>query len=184
MTTETSQPTTGTIWKFDPIHTSIEFGVKHMMITTVKGRFTEFDGTIYGNEDDPTNARCEVNIKAASIDTRNEQRDAHLRSADFLDAENYPDITFKSTRIEKVSDTHFRVFGDLTIRGTTREVEIETALEGTGKSPYGMEIAGLTANTIVTREDFGLTWNVALETGGVMVGNTLKVNIEIEAIKQ
>lgn len=184
MTTQEAQATTGTIWKFDPSHTSIDFAVKHMMVSTVRGRFTEVEGTIYGDSEDPTNARAEVTINAASIDTRNDQREAHLKSADFLDVENYPTITFRSTRVEALSHDHFRVVGDLTIRNTTKEVELDVAVNGVGKSPYGQEVIGLSAETILTRSDWGLNWNVALEAGGVLVGNTAKVSIEIEAIKQ
>jgi polyisoprenoid-binding protein YceI len=183
-TTAQSENRTQSVWKFDDAHTLIEFGVKHMMVTTVKGRFNDFEGTIYGDPEDPTGARAEVTIQAASIDTRNEQRDAHLRSADFLDVERYPTITFKSTRVEQLSKEHFHVTGDLTIRGVTKEIELDVALNGIGRNPYGMTVAGLTAETILTRADWGLTWNVALETGGVLVGNTAKVSIEIEAIKQ
>lgn len=184
VTVPQTQTQTRTQWAFDPSHTLVEFGVKHMMVTTVKGRFADVNGTIEGSLEDPTDARVEVTISAASIDTRNEQREQHLKSADFLDVENYPEITFKSTRIEPESKNHFKVYGDLTIKGVTREVELDAAVNGVGKTPYGQEIVGITAETIITREDFGLTWNVALETGGVLVGNTAKVSIEIEAIKQ
>lgn len=184
MATELQQTGTQTTWTIDPAHTLVEFGVKHMMVTTVKGRFTEVEGTITGSIEDPTSAQAEVSIKAASIDTRNEQRDAHLRSADFLDAEHYPEITFKSTRVEKKSKDHLTVYGDLTIRDTTKEVELDVAINGVGKTPFGTEIVGITAETIITRQDFGLTWNVALETGGVLVGNTAKISIELEAVKQ
>ena len=184
MVTQGAQTTTRTVWKFDPAHTSVEFAVKHMMVTTVKGRFPDVEGTIIGSLEDPTDAQVEVTIKADSIDTRNDQRDAHLKSADFLDVENYPTITFKSTRIEQISENHFRLVGDLTIRGITREVELDAAVNGAGKTPFGTEVVGITAETIITRQDFGLTWNVALETGGVLVGNTAKISIEVEAVKQ
>lgn len=183
--TQTQQQTaTQTVWKFDQAHTSIEFAVKHMMVSTVRGRFTDFDGTIYGDPNDPENARVEVTIRADSIDTRNDQREAHLKSADFLDVEQYPEITFRSTRVERVSKDHFKVVGDLSIRGTTKEVELDVALNGVGKSPYGQQVVGLSAETILTRSDWGLNWNVALEAGGVLVGNTARINIEVEAVKQ
>lgn len=184
MATDIQQTATKTVWTIDPSHTLIEFGVKHMMVTTVKGRFTEVEGTITGSIDDPTQSVTEVTIKAASIDTRNEQRDGHLRSADFLDTETYPDITFKSSRVEKKSKEHYTVYGDLTIRGVTKEVELDVAVNGFGRTPFGTEIVGISAETIITRQDFGLSWNVALETGGVLVGNTAKISIELEAIKQ
>jgi polyisoprenoid-binding protein YceI len=173
-----------TVWAFDPAHTLVEFSVKHMMVATVKGRFTDVNGTITGSLDDPTNAQIDVRIGAASIDSRNEQRDAHLKSPDFLDVENYPEITFKSTKIEEVSQDHYRVSGDLTIRGVTRPVELDAAVNGVGKSPWGQEVLGVSVETIITRADFGLNWNVALETGGVLVGNTAKISIELEAVKQ
>ena len=175
---------TRTVWTIDPAHTLVEFSVKHMMVTTVKGRFGELEGTITGDVADPASAQVDVTIQAASIDTRNEQRDAHLKSPDFLDAEAYPTITFRSTGIEPISRDHLRVRGDLTIRGVTKEIELDAAINGVGKTPFGTEVVGITAETILTRQDWGLTWNVALETGGVLVGNTAKVAIEIEAIKQ
>jgi polyisoprenoid-binding protein YceI len=172
------------VWAFDPAHTLIEFSIKHMMFTTVRGRFNEFEGRITGSPDDPAGATCEVTIQAASINTGNEQRDQHLRSADFLDVEEYPTIAFKSTRVEQKSENHFSVFGDLTIRDQTREVEMDVALNGIGQSPWGQKVASFSAETIITRQDWGLTWNVALEQGGVLVGNTAKISIEIEAIPQ
>jgi polyisoprenoid-binding protein YceI len=185
MTTGQAQTATKQhVWEFDPAHTLIEFSIKHMMFTTVRGRFNQFHGTITGSTDDPKGATCEVTIGAASIDTGNEQRDQHLRSADFLDVEKYPTITFKSTRVEEKSENHFSVFGDLTIRDATREVELDVALNGIGQSPWGQRVASFSAETIITRQDWGLTWNVALEQGGVLVGNTAKINIEIEAIPQ
>ena len=187
MTTEQARTNTQTahqVWGFDPAHTLIEFSIKHMMFTTVRGRFNQFEGSIVGNPDDPRSATCKVTIQAASIDTGNEQRDQHLRSADFLDVEKYPVITFETTRVEPKSKDHFSVFGDLTIRDQTREVEMDVALNGIGQSPWGQKVASFTAETIITRQDWGLTWNVALEQGGVLVGNTAKINIEIEAIPQ
>jgi polyisoprenoid-binding protein YceI len=185
MTTEqAATQTKQQVWAFDPAHTLIEFSIKHMMFTTVRGRFNQFHGTITGSPDDPKDARCEVTIQAASIDTGNEQRDQHLRSADFLDVEKYPTITFKTTRVEEKSENHFSVYGDLTIRDQTREVELDVALNGIGQSPWGQKVASFSAETIITRQDWGLTWNVALEQGGVLVGNTAKINIEIEAIPQ
>lgn len=187
MTTGQAQTETRTgqqVWAFDPAHTLIEFSVKHMMFTTVRGRFNQFNGSIAGNPDDPRSATCDVTIQAASIDTGNEDRDKHLRSADFLDVEKYPVITFKTTRVEAKSRDHFSVFGDLTIRDQTKEIELDVALNGIGQSPWGQRVASFTAETLITRQDWGLTWNVALEQGGVLVGNTAKVNIEIEATPQ
>jgi polyisoprenoid-binding protein YceI len=183
MTAQT-QPTTVTTWAIDPSHTLIEFGVKHMMVSTVKGRFTGVEGTITVDEENPANSRTTVTIDAASITTGNEQRDAHLRSADFLDVETYPVITFNSTSVRPTSKTTFEVTGDLTIRGTTREVTLNVELNGRGVSPYGQEVAGLSATTSLNRQEFGLNWNVALEAGGVLVGPTAKVAIELEAVRQ
>jgi polyisoprenoid-binding protein YceI len=186
MTTEATQTVSQaqTVWAVDPAHTLVEFSVKHMMVTTVKGRFSDVEGTITGSLDNPTEAQVEVTIKADSIDTRNEQRDGHLKSPDFLEVEKYPTITFKSNRIEQISKEHYKVLGELTIKDVTKEVELDAAVNGVGKTPFGTEIVGISAETIITRQDFGLTWNVALETGGVLVGNTAKISIEVEAVKQ
>jgi polyisoprenoid-binding protein YceI len=173
-----------TVWNFDPTHTSIEFKAKHMMVTTVKGQFKEVKGQILGNLEDPTNAEIDVEIDAASVDTRNEQRDAHLRSADFLETEKYPTIIYKSKRIEQTGDDEFKVYGDLTLHGVTREIDLDGTLNGHGKTPFGTEVVGLSAKGSLNRKDFGLTWNVGLEAGGWLVGDTLKLDFEIEAIKQ
>lgn len=177
--TTTSQRTT---WELDPAHTVVEFSAKHMMITTVKGRFTDVTGVIHADEANRSRSSVEATIKAASLDTRTEGRDQHLRSADFLDVETYPEITFKSTRVEPVDKEHFHVTGDLTIRGTTRPVTLKATFEGRGKDPWGGERAGFSATTKIDRRDFGLTWNAALETGGVLVGNEVKIRIEAEAV--
>jgi polyisoprenoid-binding protein YceI len=155
-----------------------------MMFTTVKGRFTSVRGLIHcADEADPSCASVEAEIDAASIDTGDEQRDAHLRSAEFLDVERYPTITFTSTRVERVSADDLRVIGNLTIRGVTRDGILATTFNGRGKNPPGREVAGFTAATEINRKDFGLTWNVALETGGLLVGDKLDVLIEIQAVK-
>ncbi|HEX6508975.1 MAG TPA: YceI family protein [Chloroflexota bacterium] len=176
--------TVKTVWNFDPAHTSIEFKAKHMMVTTVKGQFKEVKGQILGDIEDPTSAEIDVEIDAASVDTRNEQRDAHLRSADFLETETYPTITYKSTRIERVGDEKFKVYGNLTIRDVTREIDLDVKVNGHGKTPFGTEVVGISAEGSLNRKDFGLVWNVALETGGWLVGDTLKLDFEIEAVKQ
>lgn len=183
MTTE-ALSAVGTIWNFDVAHSSIEFKVKHMMVTSVKGRFNDFTGQIIGDLEHPTNAEIDVQINAASIDTRQEQRDAHLRSADFLETDTYPHILYKSTRIEHLGDDQFKVYGDLTIHGVTREIDLDGTLNGYNTTPYGHEVVGLSARGELSRKDFGLTWNAALETGGWMVGDVLKLDFEIEAIKQ
>ncbi len=171
-------------WQIDPNHSHIQFSVRHLMISTVRGRFDRFTGTIEGDEQNPTGSRVEVQIEAASVDTRNPQRDSDLRSANFLDADNYPYITFKSTRIEQADASHGRMVGDLTIRGITREVVLDVEYAGQAKTPWGTTSAGFSATTKINRKDWGLTYNVALETGGVMVGDQITVDIELELVKQ
>jgi polyisoprenoid-binding protein YceI len=179
----TQAPTANSTWKIDPSHSHVEFAVKHLMISTVKGRFADVEGLITIVEGNPSASSVTATIKAASIDTRTDQRDEHLRSADFLDAAQYPEITFKSKRI--AGDTsEFKVTGDLTIRGVTKEITLETTNEGSIKDPWGGERIGFSAKSKFDRRDFGLTWNQAIETGGVVVGNEVKVSIEIEAVKE
>src|SRR5439155_4499724 len=170
-----------TTWKIDPVHSHVEFAVKHLMISTVKGRFADVEGTIVVDEANPANSRVEVKIATAGVDTREPQRDAHLRSADFFDAERHPYLTFASTRVEPQGDGEFTIYGDLTIRGVTRPVALEGEFLGTNKSPYGFQVAGFSAKTKLNRKDYGLNWNAALETGGVLVGDEVKISIEIEA---
>jgi polyisoprenoid-binding protein YceI len=172
---------TRTTWKLDPSHTTIEFAAKHMMITTVKGRFVDFEGTIIADEQNFADSEVTATMKAASIDTRSEQRDTHLRSADFLDVEHYPEVTFKSTRIEGTKE-EFKLTGDLTIRGTTRPITLDVTYEGSGKDPWGGTRASFSAHGKFDRRDYGLTWNVALETGGILVSNDVKINIEAQAV--
>ncbi len=179
--TETTQATT---WQLDPAHTLVEFSAKHMMFTTVKGRFTGVSGTIIWDEANPSASSVEATIDAATIDTREAQRDGHLRSADFLDVENYPQITFTSKRITPSGPNNLHVVGDLTIHGTTREVVLNTTINGQGATPFGTHAAGFSAETVINRKDFGLTWNVALETGGFLVSDSIKISIEAEAVKQ
>jgi polyisoprenoid-binding protein YceI len=174
-------------WKIDPAHTGVELAVKHMMFTTVRGRFRNVSGTVEVDEQNPDNSRVEVEIDAASIDTGTPDRDAHLRSADFLDVEGHPKLTFRSRRVagahEKEGD-RFEVVGDLTIRGTTREVALDCTFEGVGKDPWGARRAGFSARGKLDRRDWGLTWNQALETGGILVGNDVKIEIETEVVQE
>ncbi len=176
-----------TNWRIDPAHTAVEFAVKHMMFTTVRGRFKDVQGTIHADEADPARSSVEVEIAAASLDTGVADRDAHLKSADFLDVERHPTLTFRSTRVEgaarKEGDA-FKVVGDLTIRGTTIEVVLECTYEGTGKDPWGGTRAGARAETRIDRRDWGLKWNQALETGGILVGNDVRIEIEAQAVKE
>ncbi|MDQ2767567.1 MAG: YceI family protein [Gemmatimonadota bacterium] len=179
----TQAPSTTSTWKIDPSHTHVEFAVKHLMISTVKGRFADVEGDIVISAGDPSHSSVAATLKAASIDTRTGQRDDHLRSADFLDAATWPEITFTSKRITGDA-SELKVVGDLTIRGTTKEVTLDVTNEGSGKDPWGGERIGFSAKTKFDRRDFGLTWNQAIESGGVVVGHEVKVSIEIEAIKQ
>ena len=175
-----------TTWTIDPTHTSVELAVKHMMFTTVRGRFKDVKGTIKVDEENPDNSVVDVEIAAASLDTGVADRDAHLRSADFLDVENHPLITFRSKRVQgamKVEGDKFKVTGDLTIRGTTIEVTLESVYEGTGKDPWGGTRAGARAETRIDRRDWGLKWNQALETGGILVANEVKIEVELQAVK-
>ncbi|HZS87042.1 MAG TPA: YceI family protein [Chloroflexota bacterium] len=171
-------------WQIDPKHTLVEFSVRHMMITTVKGRFGDVKGTITLDESDITRSSVEAEIDANSIDTRDEQRDGHLRSPDFFDTGTHTAITFKSTRVERAGSDRLRVIGDLTISGITRDVVLDTEITGRGKTPFGTEVIGFSAQTSISRKDFGLNWNVALEAGGFLVGDNVKISLEIEAVKQ
>ncbi|MDQ3280884.1 MAG: YceI family protein [Acidobacteriota bacterium] len=176
-----------TSWQIDAAHSAIEFAVKHMMFTTVRGRFKDVKGTIEADESNPDSSRVTVEIAAASIDTGSADRDAHLRSADFLDVETHPAITFRSKRVEgaaKQEGDRFRVIGDLTIRGTTLEVALDCTFEGTGTDPWGGTRAGTRATGKLDRRDWGLKWNQALETGGVLVANEVRLEIEVQAVKQ
>lgn len=178
--------TTKTTWQIDPNHSTVELAVKHMMFTTVRGRFKDVKGTIEVDEQNPANSTIDVEIAAASIDTGAPDRDTHLRSADFLDVESHPALTFRSKRVEgafaKEGDS-FRITGDLTIRGTTKEVTLEGTYEGTGKDPWGGTRAGARATTKIDRRDWGLTWNQALETGGILVANDVRIELEVQAVK-
>lgn len=175
---------TKAVWNVDKVHSVIEFSVKHMMISNVKGTFNEFDGTIEADPNDLTDASIDFKIDASSVDTRMEDRDEHLRSADFFDVENHPHITFKATDIKKKSDNRYDMTGDFTMRGTTKLVTFDTTFEGSAKDPMsGEEAAGFTGSTTISRKEFGLTWNAALETGGFVVGDDIKINIEIQLRK-
>jgi polyisoprenoid-binding protein YceI len=171
-------------WQIDPSHSEISFSIKHMMITTVRGRFTSFTGTLFIDDETPENSHVEGNVEVATIDTREPQRDEHLRSADFFDAANYPQMTFASRSIERNGRNRYRVHGDLQIRGVTRPVVFDVQEAGRVQDPWGARRIGYTATTKVNRRDFGLTWNVALEAGGWLVGEEVRVEIELQAIEQ
>jgi polyisoprenoid-binding protein YceI len=171
-----------TTWKIDSTHSHAEFAVRHLMISTVKGRFGVINGTVNLDEGDVTKSDVDITIDVNSIHTHEAQRDAHLKSADFFDVEHFPAITFKSTRIAGDSSA-FKVTGDLTIHGVTREVTLEATSEGRGKDPWGGERAGFSAHTKIKRSDFGLTWNQLLEAGGFAVGDDVKIALDVEAVK-
>jgi polyisoprenoid-binding protein YceI len=171
-------------WKIDNAHSAINFTVRHMMISNVRGRFEKFSGEVNFDEQNPENSSVEAYIDASSINTREPQRDAHLRSADFLNVEQYPELIFRSTQIEQLDSTHGRITGNLTIRDVTKPVVLEVEYNGQAKSPYGKTSAGFDAQTRINRKDWGLVWNVALETGGVLVGDEIKIDIELELVKQ
>ncbi len=183
-TTIQSAPARGakTAWKIDPAHSIVEFSAKHLMITTVKGRITDIEGIIYTDEKNPKNSSVEATLKAVSLDTRTDQRDQHLRSADFLDAEKYPEIRFRSTLIQG-DKPNFKLSGDLTIRDVTKPITLDVEFEGETKDPWGGERVGFSATGKIDRREFGLTWNQALETGGVVVGNEVKISLEVQAVK-
>jgi polyisoprenoid-binding protein YceI len=155
-----------------------------MMISNVRGRFEAFTGTVEFDQQNPANSSVDVQIEAASINTRESQRDNHLRSADFFDAENSPYLTFKSKKVEVVDDEHGRIIGDLTIRGATKEVVLDTEFNGMSQSPWGFSSAGFSASTKINRKDWNLTWNMALETGGVLVSDEIKINIDLEIFEE
>jgi polyisoprenoid-binding protein YceI len=172
------------VWAIDPAHSEVGFAVKHLMFATVKGVFRNFSGKIVLNEENLAASSVEADIDVGSIDTRQEQRDGHLRSPDFFDAENFPSMTFRSTRIERINGGEYRVIGELTIRGTTREVVLDVEETGRGGDPWGGQRIGYSATTKINREDFGLTWNQVLETGGVAVSREVKIAVDVEVVKQ
>jgi polyisoprenoid-binding protein YceI len=184
MSTATTPATsTVTTWKIDPSHSHLEFAVRHLMISTVKGRFGVVEGTVRTDEANPAQADVQVTIDAHSIDTREAQRDAHLKSADFFDAATYPTLTFTGGRVTDRSGDRFRLTGELTIHGVTREVTLDVTSEGRGKDPWGGERAGYSATTKIKRSDFGLTWNQVLEAGGIAVGDEIKITLDVELVK-
>lgn len=170
-------------WQIDTAHSAVHFTVRHMMISNVRGEFQKLDGTINFDEEHPENTTVDIRIDASSINTREAQRDGHLRSADFLDVENHPYITFKSTRVERTGDLTAKLHGDLTIRGVTKPVVLDVEHTGIVTNPWGNLSAGFEARTKINRKEWGLTWNQALEAGGVLVGDEIKINIEVELVK-
>ena len=171
-------------WAIDNAHSAIQFTVRHLMISKVRGRFLTFSGTVNFDEQTPANSSVSVQIEADSIDTRDEKRDAHLKSPEFLDVATSPYLTFVSKRIEVVDASHGQIIGDLSIRGVTQEVMLVVEYAGQAKAPWGTTSAGFSASTTINRKDWGLNWNVALETGGVLVGEDVTIELELEIIKQ
>lgn len=171
-------------WALDASHSSVEFSVRHMMIAKVKGSFSQFDATIEADPADLTTADISFSVDLASVDTKSGDRDAHLRSADFFDVENYPQLTFKATKIVKTGEGEYDVTGDLTLRGVTRPETFQVTYEGSGKDPWGNTKAGFSVDGSIKRGDYGLTWNAALETGGVLVSDEVKIHLEIQAAQQ
>ena len=175
-------PTAGT-WTVDPTHTAIEFQVKHLMIAKVKGRFADFEGALT-IADDPTRSSVDLKIRAASIDTRTQQRDDHLRSPDFFGADKYPELSFTSTAVEHADGDDWKIRGDLTIHGVTKPVTLTTEYNGQTAAPWGGQRAFFSAETRIDREDWGLRYNQALEAGGWVVGKEIKITLEVEAVLQ
>ena len=170
-------------WQIDASHSSIGFSVKHMMISTARGVFERFTGTVEADENNPTAAKVDVQIETASVNTRDEKRDGHLRSPDFFNSDEFPYMTFVSKRVEQIDANTGKLIGDLTIRDITREVALDFEYSGMAKSPWGTTSAGFSAETKINRKDWNLTWNVGLETGGLLVGEEVKIHIELELVK-
>jgi polyisoprenoid-binding protein YceI len=174
---------TTNIWNIDAVHSGINFSVRHMVVSKVRGRFEKFAGSIELDDDDLGRSVVDVTIDVASLDTGTAQRDEHLRSPDFFDAATYPELRYRSRRIEKVGDDRYRMIGDLTIRDTTREVTLEVEYGGRAKDPWGNERVGFLAKGHLDRKDFGLKWNQVLETGGVLVGERVEIELEVQAVR-
>lgn len=170
-------------WKLDPTHSEIGFKVKHMMITNVSGAFTDFNVEASSESEDFSKPNISFNAKTTSVNTNSDQRDGHLRSPEFFDSEKYPEMKFKGTAYEKVNGDHYKLKGDLTIKDVTKPVSLDVEFGGINKDPWGNTKAGFTLNGKINRKDFGLNWNAALETGGVMVSEEVKINAEIQLVK-
>ena len=183
MTTTTAPGTLTGTYALDPTHSRIGFVARHAMVTKVRGSFNEFEGSGHFDAEDPAESHLHVTIQAASIDTRNADRDGHLRGNDFFDMEAYPEIVFSSTEVERVGDDDYRVTGDLTIKGVTKPVVVDFEYTGTAVDPYQNQRIGFEGKTTINRKDWGVTWNAALETGGVLVGEKVTLELEVSAIK-
>lgn len=183
ITTPNLTQTTGT-WAIDTAHSRIGFSARHAMVTTVRGSFEAFEGTLTLDGTDPANSAATLNVETASLNTGNADRDAHVRGEDFLDVETFPQMSFLATSVRHDDDTSFVMVGDLTIRGTTRPVEIAAEFEGVSTDPFGNDRIGFSGRTVIRRKDFGLSWNVALEAGGVLVSDKVTIELDVSAIKQ
>ncbi|MCR2805188.1 YceI family protein [Paenibacillus soyae] len=173
-----------TKWVVDASHSAVDFSVRHMMIAKVKGTFHAFEANIEADPNDLTSAVISFKIDLSSVDTRNKDRDAHLTTADFFDVEQYPTLDFKATAIARTGEGEYAVTGDVTLHGVTRSETFEVTFEGAAKDPWGNEKAGFSATGAIKRSDYGLTYNAALETGGVLIGDEVKISLEIEAVQQ
>jgi polyisoprenoid-binding protein YceI len=171
-------------WIIDTHHTQIEFVARHMMITKVHGQFEKFTGEVNLDENDPSNTSVDIQVEIASVNTRDSKRDDHLRSADFFNAAEYPIMTFKSKKVKTVDAEHAVLVGDLTIKNETHEVKMDTEFVGKAKNPWGKLVYGFTGKTRINRKDWGLTWNMALETGGWLVGDEIEISVELEVVKE
>lgn len=180
-TPQTANAGSTTTWTIDPAHTDILFSAKHMMVTTVRGTFRDVEGSLSLDEADPTRSSATVRVATGSLDTANQQRDGHLRSADFFDAENHPWLEFRSTSVAHVRGDEYRITGDLTIRETTRPITFDATLLGFYAGMQGQRRVGIAARTKINRKDWGLNWNVALEAGGWLVGEDIKIEVEVAA---
>ena len=177
-------PALGQTWTADTAHSTVGFQVRHMMISNVKGAFDKFAATVEGNPADPSTVKISATIEVASVNTREPKRDDHLRSGDFFDAAKFPEMTFASTKVEKVSATKAKVTGNLTLRGVTKPVTLDVEYTAPVKSPWGQTVVGATATGKINRQDFGVSFSKALETGGLLVGDEVTIQLELEFVKQ
>lgn len=168
-------------WEIDAAHSQVTFSVRHMMVSTVKGHFKVLSGQLHIDEQNPANSWISAQVDVSSIDTRDERRDGHLKSPDFFDAANYPTLTFQSTKVEPLGGNEYNVTGDLTLHGVTKPVTFKAEYAGQGKNPWGIQVAGLSAVTKISRKEWGLSWNQALESGGFLVSDEVKIEIDLEA---
>ncbi len=171
-------------WTLDPTHVTAQFSIKHLMVSTVRGQFDKVSGTLNFDDKDPTKSVVEISIETKSINTREAKRDEHLRSPDFFDAANHPAITFKSTKVTKAGKNKFKVTGDLTMRGVTKPVTLDVTVTDAVKSPWGQSVRGVSATGKLNRKDWGLSWNKGLETGGLLVGDEVQLNIDAEFVEK